>query len=581
MRKKIMLFFIFLVAIPIITIYAVAINIFYQNTKNDLQALFSSNIHGIGKKVDRYFTDALDLTTYPLMETNLKAFLNVSKEDDKLYHLTSNANNILQSMPYGFSNGIRGISLLSHDHIPINAGIRLNISNEEIKAARALQSKPYWGYSDGNYNHIFVTRLLKNPSRLSDELGFIKIAMSRNQLVDTILADQINHTISYYIIDEENRALVDTNAGSSNFDLQGVTAYRNLADLAEAPSATQINGHYFISAYKIERTPFILYSVVKPNILTIIKETLIKGLSLTAALVLLFSILLSVTFSKIITAPLVKLGKRMKSISNEDFSVRIDVKRNDELAVLANNFNSMAQRLDFLYKEVYMGRLKVQQAQLNALQAQINPHFLYNTLDTIYWMSEMGDTKNVSLMVSNMSKMMRLTLSPNNRDMLRLSEELEHLNSYINIQRIRYGNQFVFEIDCPASLEPYYVLRLLLQPLVENALLHGLKDRTSGMVKVRIYQTENTLIYEVMNDGKPVDVDEIKRLLEEDGSEIRGFALRNIRERIALKNGDGFYLDCFLRDGITVFQITQKLRIDEAGSDDITLLKDNKIHNGS
>ncbi|WP_460326828.1 sensor histidine kinase [Paenibacillus sp. YSY-4.3] len=567
MRKKLMLFFICLVMIPILTIYAVAINIFYESTKNDLQALFSNHIHGIGKSADQFFTDALDLTTYPLMETNLKAFLSKPKDDENYFTLTSNANSILLSMPYGFSNGIRGISLLSQDQAFINVGISLKISKEELEAARAGESRPYWDYRD---NHITLTRLLRNPSNLSEEIGFIKIAMSRKQLIDTLMSDRINHDISYFIIDENNKILADTSSGQSYANLKEDISYQHLLQLASSSANTQINGQYFISAHKIERTPFVLYSIVKPNILTIIKETLLKGLSLTVVLVLLFTLLLSFTFSQIITAPLVKLGKRMKSITNEDFSVRIDVKRNDEISVLANNFNRMAQRLDFLYKEVYMGNLKLQQAQLSALQTQINPHFLYNTLDTIYWMSEMGDTKNVSSMVSNMSKMMRMTLSPNNSDMVTLAEELEHLSCYIHIQRIRYGDQFVFEIDCPEHLKSYYVLRLLLQPLVENALLHGLKNSTHGIVKVRIYENENTLVYEVMNNGTPVDVTEINRLLEEEGSGMRGFALRNIKERIALKNGKGFHLGCFLHDGFSVFQITQKLRIEDADSSEIT-----------
>jgi len=578
MRRQIMLFFIFLVAIPIITIYSVAINIFIDSTKKDLQALFSSNIHGIGKNVDRFFADSLDLTIYPLMETNLKAFLDLAKENESDFRLISNANSILLSMPYGFSNGIRGVSLLSREHAAINAGISLNLSSEEIVAARAANSKPYWTYSDvsqkensteKNDAHLFVTRLLKNPSKLSQELGFIKIAMSRKQLSEIITSDNVNHDIAYFIIDERNRSLVATSPAADFTGLGAETSYKHLQQLAMNPVSTQIEGSYFMSAYKIERTPFILYSIAKPNILTLIKGTLVKGLSLTAVLVFIFALLLSVTFSRIITAPLIKLGKRMKSITNEDFSVRIDVKRNDELAVLANNFNTMAQRLDFLYKEVYMSRLKLQQAQLRALQAQINPHFLYNTLDTIYWMSEMGDTKNVSAMVSNMSKMMRLTLSPGSRDMVPLTEELEHLNSYIHIQRIRYGDQFHFEIECPEELKSCYVLRLLLQPLVENALQHGLRDSTSGMVKVRIYESEDTLVYEVMNDGTPINTTEIKHLLEEDEGGLRGFALRNIKERISLKNGEGFHLDCELRDGISVFLITQKLRTAEEGSEEL------------
>jgi two-component system, sensor histidine kinase YesM len=570
MRRQITLFFIFLVAIPIVTIYSVAIQIFFQSTKNDLQALFSTNIHGVGKNIDRFFADALDLTIYPLMETNLKAFLTASSEDTNFFKISSNANNILLSMPYGFSGGIRGAALRSKDGVQINVGLSFRITDHEAEAARALNSRPYWDYGGGT-SPIFVTRLLKDPSNLPQQIGFIKIAMSRSQLDKLITSDHVNHSMAYFIVDEQNRSIVATGDTGELGRLGQETSYEHLLELAASPSPTEINGQFFTSAYKIDRTPFILYSVVKPNILTMIKGTLVKGLSLTAVLVFLFALILSVTFSRIITSPLIKLGKRMKAITNEDFSVRIEVDRNDEIAVLAHNFNNMAERLDFLYKEVYMGHLKLQQARLRALQSQINPHFLYNTLDTIYWMSEMGDTRNVSLMVSNMSKMMRLTLSPDNRDMVQLAEELEHLTSYIHIQRIRYGERFVFDIDCPEELLGCYVLRLLLQPLVENALIHGLKDRTSGLVKVRIVQDEDKLIYEVMNDGTPVDVEGIRQLLEEKGGGLRGFALRNIQERLALKYGDGFQLDCDLHDGLSVFRITQRLQVNDESTTDPSL----------
>ena len=220
----------------------------------------------------------------------------------------------------------------------------------------------------------------------------------------------------------------------------------------------------------------------------------------------------------------------------------------------------MAERLEYLYNEVYMGELRLKQSRLEALQSQLNPHFLYNTLDTIYWMSKMGDSENTSIMVSNLSKMMRMTLEPaGNTNLVSLGYELEHLTCYISIQQIRYGNKIRFSITCDNNLKTLSVLRLLLQPLVENALVHGLPHSTNGVVSIRIYKKETVLIYDVANNGIPADINEMQKLIHSKPVHTRGLAIYNINERIRLKYGNTYGLTCFLDGSFTVFRITQPL----------------------
>jgi two-component system sensor histidine kinase YesM len=177
-------------------------------------------------------------------------------------------------------------------------------------------------------------------------------------------------------------------------------------------------------------------------------------------------------------------------------------------------------------------------------------------------MSRIGDNENVSTMVSNMSRMMRLTLTPKTNDKILLSQELEHLSCYINIQQIRYGKKVTFILQYPKELTKEYVLSFLLQPLVENALVHGLSNRLKGTVKINIYEQENYIYYKVANDGESIDVKKIESILNVKDKNMKGFALRNINERIKLKYGEKYSLTCYKEAGFSVFKIVQPKETD-------------------
>jgi len=565
LRKKIALFFILLVVIPILIIYSIAILLFNQSNQMNLKSLYANNITAIGLGVDRYFNDALNLSTYPLMEKNLRNFLLVSPDNPAYLSTVQAAVNTLSSMPYGFSNGIRSYTLMSQKGASINTGVDVGIHDDEAEAARALASKPLWSTTtaaDANnekIDYIQLIRLLKNPNSITQPAGFVKICLSKDQLRQSILAGSTNDKTYFYILSKDGEPLLQTTNMDEADGLPTPPAYSQLYQLATNHDTELLDSGFFVSAHQIVQTPFILCSIVKPASFSIIGNTLIAGFSIAAVLMIIFSVILVFVFSKSITAPLARLGKNMESISNEDFSVRGTANGKDEISLLVDRFNHMANRLDLLYNQVYLSKLELKQAQLNALQMQINPHFLYNTLDTIYWMAQMGESAQVSTMVSNLSQMMRFTLSEDNNDEVPLREELSHLNCYIGIQKIRYGEGVTFEIRCNDDLYDCKVLKLLLQPLVENALQHGLKNTQTGKIFIDIFQyQDDKLVYDVKNNGEPIDVEEITQLISQPDEHVRGFALRNIARRIQLKNGSDYCLTYFLEGRFSVFRITQK-----------------------
>lgn len=559
MRRKIILFFICLVTLPILIIYMIVSNIFIKSTQKDMTTIYAANIREVGKNIDVILDNALDLSIYPLMEQNFKTFLTAPAASPNYRKIKKNAGDILLSMPYGYSSGIHGINITNREKDSLNTNIHTKLTSSDMEEAGRLNGSPYWDCSEcglkGGY--LYLTRLLKNPSNISEHIGYVKLSLSLNTIQSNILQNQQDNQTSYFIITKENQYIIRSDSNNYLENQKITFNYGELAELAASKKSSTIIDSHIVSAYPLARTDFIIYSITKPEVLWTVRHSFYLNMAIIFIIVLIFSLLLSIGFSKIITTPLERLGHYMKSISNEDFTVRYPVKGSDEISVMAEHFNNMAGRLDFLYNEVYMGELKLKQSQLDILQNQINPHFLYNTLDTIYWMARMGDNENVSTMVSNMSRMMRLTLSPKTNDKILLSQELEHLSCYINIQRIRYGKKVAFSLQCPEALTQEYVLSFLLQPLVENALVHGLINRLEGRVNITIYEQEDTLVYEVANDGEPIDEKEIERIIYSKNEGMKGFALKNINERIRLKYGEKYSLGFYKEAEFSVFKIVQ------------------------
>ena len=220
----------------------------------------------------------------------------------------------------------------------------------------------------------------------------------------------------------------------------------------------------------------------------------------------------------------------------------------EELQELAEHINQMAERLETLIAETRRNQEHLAKAELRTLQAQINPHFLYNTLDAIVWQAESGKGDEVVRLTRNLSDFFRIALS-SGADWIPVTQELKHVSAYLSIQQTRYRDILTYEVDSPEGMENVYMLKLLLQPLVENALYHGIKEkRGGGRITVRM-QAEGALMHFTVTDtGKgmaPEQLKEIRRALDAEKPSLQaalepgysGFGLRNVDMRIRLYYG--------------------------------------------
>ena len=273
---------------------------------------------------------------------------------------------------------------------------------------------------------------------------------------------------------------------------------------------------------------------------------LIGGMTMALAIVMAFF------FMSAVTKPVLRLRSLMKRVEQGDLAVRFAGAGGDEIAELGLGFDEMIERIQSLIEQVYREQQSKMEAELRILQEQIKPHFLYNTLDTIQWMAQEHRVDDVVCMVGALTSLFRIGLSKG-REIISLPDELEHVRSYLCIQKMRYEDKFEYEVLEGEGLRDLRVMRLILQPLVENAVYHGIKERKgpgSLAVETRIEHRPDgrgsDLILAVRDDGVGMDEARVARLNAslENGAvaDLGGYGIRNVHERIRLTFGKPYGL---------------------------------------
>lgn len=259
---------------------------------------------------------------------------------------------------------------------------------------------------------------------------------------------------------------------------------------------------------------------------------------------ILFVIFISSFISSKISDPIKKLEKSMKSVENGRFDVNVDIKGEDEVVKLSRTFNIMVSKIRDLMEQILLEQEEKRKSELNALQAQINPHFLYNTLDSIVWMAENGKSQDVIMMVTALAKLFRISISKG-RNIITVQEELEHARNYLIIQKRRYKNKFKFEIEAEEEVLQNKTLKLILQPIIENAIYHGIEYMVDeGQIKITVSSADGKLLYRVMDNGVGMSPEVLEHLLEYESKSkgSSGVGVKNVHQRIQLYCGKEYGL---------------------------------------
>ena len=279
-----------------------------------------------------------------------------------------------------------------------------------------------------------------------------------------------------------------------------------------------------------------------------------------------FAILASMFISSKISQPIKRLEKQMKRVENGDFDIDLSVEGEDEVKRLSRSFNMMVIRIRQLMAQIISDQEDKRKSEFKALQAQINPHFLYNTLDSIIWMNENGNYKGVSTMVSALAKLFRVSISKG-RETNTVADEIEHARSYLTIQKIRYKDKFDFTIDVRPEVMEKNTVKLILQPIIENAIYHGISHiEEKGEIRITAAAEQDKLVFRIADNGYGIKPEDLKDLLEKEAKSTSGsgVGLKNVNGRIKLRYGDeyGVTIESELDVGTTVII---RIPLDDAG----------------
>ena len=261
---------------------------------------------------------------------------------------------------------------------------------------------------------------------------------------------------------------------------------------------------------------------------------------LVAAILVVVALVLSNFIARNITRPLQQLRDSMARVQEGDFgAAEVEVTSRNEVGSLTRSFNVMTSRIQELMKQNIYEQQQKRKSELKALQSQINPHFLYNTLDSIIWMAEGKKNEEVVVMTASLARLLRQSIS-NEEEQVPIGQEVEYARSYLTIQKMRYKDKLEFQIQVDAQIMRVPIIKLVLQPLIENAIYHGLKYKEGkGLLIVRGYREGENAVLQIKDNGAGMDEQTLSHIFEKHKVNYRsnGVGVYNVQKRLQLYYG--------------------------------------------
>lgn len=392
-------------------------------------------------------------------------------------------------------------------------------------------------------NYLAITSLVFDMNDWKEPIAVIELKISATAIWSLLYNIKLERNISPYIIDGDGKVFLPY------LDYIKLDKYILAGNSEEV---IEIDGQIYLME-NIASTNWKIMGILPEDTISDKTKGVLKSFIYTGILTILVLIFLSVYLANWLSNPLKRLARRLKSFESGEFKKLIVRKwYSTEVKILYEQYNYMLERINNLIQEVYEAAAKEKDAELLALQAQINPHFLYNTLDSINWMAMRYKAEDIRYMVNKLANMMRYSLN-SGKNFITVADEIEQVRNYVGIQEVRYNSKFKTYFEIEDDLEDYKIIKLLLQPLVENAIKHGFaKTGEHGDILIRGYKENECIVFEVINEGDQLDLEKVKALLHpQNDKKQKSYGIRNVNDRLVKQYGEKFELKFFTLEGKT------------------------------
>lgn len=467
---------------------------------------------------------------------NLKDIIKVSEKSDefiKKIFLVSENGNIISNEKVNLET--------NKDMKNISWYKKLINSNNMAFASKADFSKIS---SDSSKNIISISKEIKDKN--NKRLGFVVINLSYKFLEDFLSTINFGKDGYVFILSSEEELLFK----SKNMEDFGKKDYEKLLKKRMKPEKMD----FVSSNVFIPNTQWKLVGISFSNAISNLKKQLIESSLILALIVFILTLLVSIFVSKKISKPIIYLIGEIKKTDKKLYKIKSLPQASSEIQILTKEYNNLIDRIFVLTEDIEKKEEQKRTYQVKALQSQINPHFLYNTLDTILWLVEFGENEKAIKVTKNLGMLLRNSLNID-EDFVKLDKEIGHAKNYLDIQKIRYDNKFTYEFIKKIETSSLYVPKLILQPIIENAIYHGIREKKSkSYIKIIVEKNPEYLIIKIIDNGLGP-----KEKKENIPTKLGGIGMENVNNRIKLLCGEKYNLKIQRENGETI--VTYKLKI--------------------
>ena len=432
-----------------------------------------------------------------------------------------------------------GVSRLKERSDYVDLRYALNRGEDYVAISRERDGV----YQQDTSQMVTLYHRIASKKEKEEELGICSISVSAKYFQDIMKNANITSEGLVYLMSENGRMITSSNSSIlQKMQKKGILLNYGAELFMEKRKEGQ--KEYYITRQNVDGASWQMILIIPENEY----EDQYRFLWLSAALMLgsmiAVIVLMSYLLSGYYVGRLKKLNVEMTGLESGNLNANLPITtEEDEIEEIYHNFNGMVQEVQRLMQEHYQLGKEVKMAEVRALQAQINPHFLYNTLDLIYWISMDYGAEEIGTLTWNLARFYRLSLN-HGKSLISIGEEVEHVEVYVNIENYHFDNAISLEVDVPEELKSYACLNIILQPFVENAIVHGIAEKPdieSCEIRICARREEQDIVFSVQDDGPGVDVKEMQKETQQDiRTAQHGYGVRNINFRLKLCFGEKY-----------------------------------------
>lgn len=568
LRTRMLLSNIVVALIPFLMFSIVSGSIFLDHAQKTAEEHSVQLIHQVSNSMDVYVETIEKMVNYIQLELQDTPFFTMETEDAPGWESeTDYIRSVLENVANSHRE-VAGIFIATKEDLYVSTGMsrisrdpfqnerwyrEASENPEEIQLISVVTGRNIVTNRSYSIDDVFSLAKAVQDPETGEVLGVILLDIRHDIIQSSINGVTIGEKGFVFVMDQEDNIVYTP--------VNGIV-YRVNPKWVKAmePMSVQIQGgSYQIRSELSPYTGWRTVGVFSMDEVMSSVNTIVYILFTCVIISLVLVVIVSFKFSRTLTNPIFKLKRLMKQAESGDLTVRFNFQHNDEIGELGQSFNHMIARIDQLIQMVYVEQENKRTAEMKSLQEQIKPHFLYNTLDTISWMARDYDAEDIVRLVDALTNMFRIGLS-HGKDIITVKEEITHVSNYLYIQKIRYKDKLNYVIHVDESLYAIEVPKLILQPLVENAIYHGVKaKRGGGTITITGVPEGENLVFTVQDDGAGMlqeKVEELNRRMSERSvlDEQKSFGLFYIRERIQLCYGTGYgvHVESTLGEGTRV-----------------------------